>query len=66
MRIAADAADADPFAFEIFRSFDFRFAEKTMSQDIFHAADKRDIRGALNVGAYIADAASQGDLRIAP
>ena len=37
-----------------------------MSEDIFHAADKRNIRGTLNVGAYIADAASQRDLCVAP
>ena len=35
-----------------------------MSQDVFHAADKDDICGALNIGAYIANPAGQGDLRI--
>jgi hypothetical protein len=57
MRVAAYSPDADPFTFKIFRSFDFRFAKETMSQDIFHAADKNDICRTLNVGAYIADPA---------
>lgn len=48
MRIAADPSNADPLIFEIFRSFDVGFAKETMSQNVFHAADKDDIGSALN------------------
>lgn len=36
-----------------------------MGKNVFDAADKNDVTGALDVSAHIADAAGEGDLRVA-
>ena len=65
MRVAADAADADPFALQILRLFDIAAGDQGLGHDIFHPADENHIGGALHIGRDIADAAGHGHLGIA-
>src|SRR5262249_23781538 len=66
VRVAADAADTDSLAFQIFRSFDVRLSHDAMGKDIFHRTDKNEIGIAAQVSTDLPFAADDRHTAIAP
>ena len=64
MSVAADAADRDPFPFEILGSFESSARDQTLGHDIFYPADENHIGGTADVGDDVADTAGQSHLSI--
>jgi hypothetical protein len=64
MRVAAESFNADLFASQVLRAFEFRLAENTVSHEVFNAANKDQICGALDIGAHIAYRSRHSDFRI--
>ncbi len=65
MRVAADAGDADSFAFELLQLGDVRLGQDALGHDVLDAADEHHVRGAVDVGVDDADPAQQTDLDVA-
>src|SRR3989338_8435942 len=63
--VAADAAYGDLLAPEVFGLLPGSSRHDALRHDVFYAADEDQVRGALNVGADIADPAGQGHLGVA-
>ena len=65
MRVAADAADADPFTLQILRLLDIATRDQGLGHDVFHAAGENHVSRSFYVSGDVADTAGDGHFSVA-